>query len=143
MVDADDVEALPCCAQASHPPGEAVLFHVRPVIDGIAPILSIGVEAVRRAARDDARTAGAGQLEVLRVRPDVGGIQRNIDGDIADDQHAVFMGILPQPLPLRMEAELQEPLKIKLVVQQLTVVRHGLRLVHPDIERPLGPRPSL
>ena len=74
------------------------------------------------------------------MRPDVGGIQRNIDGDIADDQHAVFMGILPQPLPLRMEAELQEPLKIKLVVQQLTVVRHGLRLVHPDIERPLGPR---
>lgn len=59
------------------------------------------------------------------MRPDVGGIQRNIDGDIADDQHAVFMGILPQPLPLRMEAELQEPLKIKLVVQQLTVVRHA------------------
>ena len=140
MVDADDVEALPCCAQASHPPGEAVLFHVRPVIDGIAPILSIGVEAVRRAARNDAWTAGTGQLEILRVRPDVGGIQRNIDGDIADNQHTVFMGILPQTLPLRVEAVLEEAMKIKFVVQQLPIMRHRLGLVHPDIERPLGPR---
>ena len=101
MVDADDVEALPCRAQAAHPPREAVLLHMCPVIDGIAPVLAIGVEAVRRAARNDAWTAGTGQLEILRVRPDIGGIQRNIDGDIADDQHAVFMGILPQPLPLR------------------------------------------
>ena len=112
---------------------------MRPVIDGIAPILAVGVEAIGRAARDDARTAGTGQLEVLRIRPDVGGVQRDIDGDIADDQHTVFMGILPQTLPLRMEAELQEPVEIKLVVQQLAVVRHGLRLVHADVKRPRGP----
>ena len=140
MVDADNIETLPCCAQASHPPGEAVLFHVRPVIDGIAPILSIGVEAVRRAARNDAWTAGTGQLEILRVRPDIGGVQRNIDGDIADNQHTVFMGILPQTLPLRVEAVLEEAMKIKFVVQQLPIMRHRLGLVHPDIERPLGPR---
>ena len=140
MVDADDVEVLSRRAQTAHPPGEAILLHALPVVDGVAPVLAVGVEPIGRAARDDTRTARAGQLEVLGVRPDVGGVQRDVDGDIADDLDAVFVRIGTQTLPLGVEAELQEALEIDLVAQLLTVARHGLRLVHPDIERPLCPR---
>ena len=53
---------------------------------------------------------------------------------------SVFVCVLPQALPLRVEAVLEEAMKIKFVVQRLPIMRHRLGLVHPDIERPLGPR---
>ena len=51
MVDADNVEVLSRRAQTAHPPGEAILLHALPVVDGVAPVLAVGVEPIGRAAR--------------------------------------------------------------------------------------------
>jgi len=51
MVDAQDVDGGEGGADAVNPPGEMVLFHQVPAIEGVAPELPIGGEVIRWHAR--------------------------------------------------------------------------------------------
>ena len=134
MVDADHVIELACAVDAAYPPAEAVLPHGVPVIQGVAPQLAVGGEVVRRDAGHRLGHQLLVQLEELRLRPHVGGIQRHIDGQVADDADALLVDIVPQKLPLGEEQELQVGEELHIVGQQRSVfLQNGLAFAQADV----------
>ena len=140
MVDADDVKAAARRAHALEPPIKAAGSHVIPVVDRVAPELAVPAEAIGRTTGHDARTAGAGELEVFRMRPDVGGIERGVARQIADDADAAVVGVFAQPLPLVVEAVLQEAVEADVGFEQGAVTLDRGGLVRTDVGGPFGPR---
>ena len=88
MVDADDVEQARGRRDAALPPVEAVVAHPVPVVKRVAPELTVGGEAVGRAACHTRRHTVAVELEQVGIRPDVARIVGNVDGQVADDLDA-------------------------------------------------------
>ena len=103
MVDAQGVVELELEGDAPQPPGVAVLLHCFPTEQRVAPQLAVGGEGVGGAARHLNGQAVFVQLELLRVGPHVGAVQRHIDGQVSDNGHAFFVGVLLQPPPLPEE----------------------------------------
>ena len=93
MVDAHHIIQLKAVPQAGDPPliaGCAVGF---PAVERIAPELAGGRKTIRRNTCHSGGNVVLIQLEHLRVRPCIGRIQCHIDGDIADDADALFVGV--------------------------------------------------
>ena len=76
---------------------------IRPVIQRVAPQLTVGGEIIRRAACHTGKTALGIQLEQLAAHPGIHRVGRDIDGDIAQDLHTLVVGILLHSLPLGAE----------------------------------------
>ena len=94
VVDAGDVVKAEAIVHAADPPliaGGAVLL---PAVEGIAPQLAVFGEGVRRAACHGDGNVFSVQLEQLRMRPCVRAVHGDVNRDIADDLHAVFVGVV-------------------------------------------------
>ena len=96
--------------QPLNPPAVARFRHGLPVVNGVAPELAVGGEAVRRAARHHLWVPGLVQLEEAAVDPHVRRVQRHINGHVADDANALAVGVGPQSPPLLPELILNEAL---------------------------------
>ena len=140
MVDADDVVQLAGAVDAADPPAEAVLPHAVPVVQRVAPQLSVGAEIVWRYAGHGLGDQRLVQLEELRLRPHVGGIHGHIDGQVADDADALRVDIVPQPVPLLEEQILQVGEELHVLPQQGAVLLHRPLLPQTDVIGPLRPR---
>ena len=140
VVDAENVVQPGGTGDAANPPGVAVGFHGVPVVEGIAPQLAVGGEVVRRHARHLGGDVPLVQLESPGVRPHVGGVHGHVDGQVADDADALFMGVGPQVLPLAEEQVLDVGEQADVIRQLLLVTRYCLRAAEADVLiRPLRP----
>ena len=100
MIDAHRVINACGRAQAANPPGIAVGGVAFPVVKRIAPELPIGRKGIGRDTGHGRRHSFTVRLKKLAVRPQVGGVGRHIDRQIADDQDAVCVCIRLEALPL-------------------------------------------
>ena len=140
VVDADHVVELLGAVDAADPPAEAVALHCVPVVERVAPELAVLCEGIGRHAGHLAGHALAVELEVFGLRPDVRGVERHIDGHVADEADALAVGVIAQRLPLAEEEDLQEDPEVHLVLQLLVRPLHGLAAVQAQILiRPLAP----
>ena len=108
VVDAQQVVDAQRVAHPAHPPCVAGLFVVCPVVQRVAPQLAVCGEVVRRAARHPGKAAVGIQLKQLAAHPCVHRVGRDVDGDIAQDLHALFVGVGLDGLPLDAELVLHE-----------------------------------
>ena len=108
VVDAQQIVDAQCVAHPLNPPCIAGLFVVRPVVQGIAPQLAVCGKVVRRAARHPGKAAVGVQLKQLAAHPCIHRVRRDVDGDIAQDLHALLVGVGLDCLPLDAELVLHE-----------------------------------
>ena len=141
MVDAHHVEQPRRTAEAADPPAVAVLPHPLPVVERVTPELAVLAERVRRTPGHRRGAVLPVELELLRLRPDVGRIQRHIDRQIADQTNAKPVHIVAQRVPLAEKHILYVGKQPHIVRQQRPIARHGLRTMQTKIRvRPLRPR---
>ena len=107
VVDAQDVVELEASAQALDPPGKAVLGHARPVIDGVAPVLTGRGELVGRGTGHARGVARGVHAEELRRGPHLHRVARDVDGDVSNDKDAALVGVVLQALPVTIEEVLR------------------------------------
>ena len=103
VVQAQDVIDPELEGQPAQPPGVALLFHPRPVKQGVAPQLPVGGEAVGGTAGHLGGPPLFVQLELLRTGPHVGAVPRRVDGQVSDDGDPPPVGPLLQGPPLGEE----------------------------------------
>ena len=139
MVDADHVVQLLRAAHPADPPAKAVPLHGVVAVQGISPELSVRGEIVRRDAGNLGGKALLIQLEHLRGRPGVGGVQRDIDGHIPDDADAQAVDIFFQLAPLLVEKELDIGKQLDVRFQLLPGLFQGLGFAQAQGLRPLRP----
>ena len=116
VVNAGHVVELEAVPQAGAPPLIAGRLVIIPTVERIAPELTGGREAIRRAARNSNRLILLVQLEKLRIGPCIGAVHRHIDRDIAHDADALLVGISPELLILLEELELHVQLEFDIKV---------------------------
>ena len=75
---------------------------------GVSPNLSRFGEAVGRGAGDFCRHSRCIELEHLRFAPGVGGIVRDVHGDISDDANTALVGVAFKLAPLAVKTILRE-----------------------------------
>ena len=86
-------------AKTRHPPVVARLLEHLPVVERVAPQLPGLAEVIWRHARHGHRPALLVEQEDFRVRPHVGRVARHEDRYIADQPHALRVGVRLQPAP--------------------------------------------
>src|SRR5215216_3067826 len=119
VVDAEHINLSQRGADAIDPPDIAGLGVALPVIDRISPELALRGEGVRRNAGDDSWASLPIQPEQVAVRPDIGAVVGNKDGQIADDGYAPLVCIATDLAPLAMEQELRELVQSDFVSETL------------------------
>ena len=90
------------------PPGKAVLFHFRPVVDGVAPELTVRGKIVGGNARDDGRVTVLVQKEHFAVCPYVRAIVGHVNGNVTDDGDSLVVCVLFDLRPLVKEGVLNK-----------------------------------
>ena len=110
------------------PPGIAGARMGLPVVNRVAPELSLRAEVIRRNARHETRPAPFVQQEQFRVGPDVAGVGRNKEGQIADQPHTPCAGILFQTSGLPEQQELRQANLIDLIRQDSPRLARGQRV---------------
>src|SRR3984957_18362076 len=98
-----------------------------PVVNGIAPQLTLRAEIIGRNSGDEARPMLLIEQEELRVRPNVTGIRGNKEGEIPDQAHALGMGMLPELIGLAEHHKLREANLINLTCQLSTRLGESTR----------------
>src|SRR5262245_7048917 len=106
MVQANHIHVSEQGAQAVDTPTITGPSKRLPVINRVAPELSLGAEVVRRHAGGKARPALLVQQEQLRVGPHVARVGRDEEGEVTDQAHALGMGMLLETFPLTDQQEL-------------------------------------
>lgn len=106
VINADYI-IQPCrTVNAANPPAEAIVLHGLVIVQRISPELSVSAEVVRRDTGDLCGKAVGIQLEHSPLRPDVGGVHGNINGNVPDDADAKAVDIGFQSVPLAEKQKL-------------------------------------
>ena len=100
MIEADRVDVSQQRAQAIEAPAVAVGGDGIPVVDRIAPPLSLRAEVVRRHPGDHARPLLRIEQKELRVCPHIARIRGDEERQIADQAQAFGAGVALQARPL-------------------------------------------
>ena len=108
MIDAEHIAELQIVLDAADPPSEFGLLQIFPVIDRVAPELTVLRERVGRASGDLSRDIFLIKEEHLRVCPCVSAVECCVEGDVAYDLDPVFIGIRAKFFPLLVELILLE-----------------------------------
>src|SRR6266478_1837968 len=93
MVQADRVHVSQQGAQAVDGPAVTGTTKRVPVIDGVAPELSLGAEVVRRHTGNDAWSVARVQQEQLWVGPQIARIRGDEKRHVADQAHTLGTGV--------------------------------------------------
>ena len=139
VVKADFVVEGQRAANASDPPVEAVLLEQRPLVERIAPALAGCGEVIRRNARDADGLKAVVKLEDLRMRPDIGAVVADKDGNIAEDANPALGAVSSQSRPLFVEEELNDLLDGELASAFVHETGEGVGLAAGELGGPLVP----
>ena len=108
VVDPVHAENFGAVLYPAAPPGEVVLGHHIPFVQGNAPVLApFGRERVRGIIAFRRSAAAPVRIEQVAFKKDIGTGQGNADGNIPHQLHVAFIRINPDEFPLL----LAEPLK--------------------------------
>ena len=108
-----------------------------PVVEGISPVLSHLGKGIRRYACNGGGKKVFVQLEELGVSPHLGGIGRDVDGQIPQDGDILVVGIGLEGAPLPEKVVLKEDLEVDLIGQLSAAAVQCVGLSAPDRIRPL------
>ena len=108
MIQANHIDVSQQSTQPIDAPPITSRTHGIPVVNGIAPQLTLRAEIIGRNSGDEAWPMLLVEQELLRVRPNITGIRRNKKGQIADQAHAPGMGVLLELIGLAEQQELRE-----------------------------------
>src|SRR5439155_5495875 len=95
-------------AQTADAPTITGLPKSLPVIDGVAPKLSLRAEVIGRHTGNEARPALLVQQKQLRISPNVARVGRDEEGQVADQAQTLAVGVRLEPLALAEQQELRE-----------------------------------
>ena len=108
MVDSHSVEEFGAPSDALLPEGEDLFFVLFPVIQGVAPQLTVFGKGIGRHTGHRSQSAVLIQLEQFRVLPNLYAVRREVEGDVAHNADTILICILLQGEPLAVEGLLQE-----------------------------------
>src|SRR5712671_2144855 len=109
VVETNVIDAFGGPAKALHPPVIAILLHHIPAVEWVAPALAGDTEIVWGDAADRCWIQVSVELEQVRIRPDIGAVIVEEDGDIADHANRTFGSVVAQRVPLLKKEELHDP----------------------------------
>ena len=113
VVDAHRVVKLQRGADAFAPPSVIVLFHCYPVVKRVSPKLAVLREIIgRHAGNALADKSAVVNFKQMPIFPNICAVKRNINRHIAEDFHAVFVGVLFDFAPLGERRVLYELEKV-------------------------------
>ena len=138
VVDADDVINRGGVLHPALPPGKVLCLVAGPVVERVAPELAVGRKGIRRAAGHLGQVDLPIGLEKLRPGPEVAGIRADVDGDIAHQLDALFVGVGLEGAPLREEEELHGLVVIHRIGQPHTGGGQSRRLTGAQRVGPVG-----
>ncbi len=139
VIDPDDVIQLCQILNPSQPPVIPGVFVIVPVIQRVAPQLSIGAESIRRTAGHSDRLPVFIQLEELGMAPGIHRVQGDINRQVADDVDSFSIRVVPEFLPLLEEQILNRFIEVNILAVLLRQTGHGLSAVVPFVIFPLQP----
>src|SRR5262249_49611502 len=139
MIDANGIEQLEHPREPPQPPGKPRLFVSGPIILGMAPHLSLPIEAIGWITRDPSGLTASIQLQELALAPNVGTVVSDKDGQVADQSEPAPVGVFAQRSPLAIKLELNEAMAGHFVSQSLPSRGQSPRLALPDPLLPFGP----
>ena len=139
MIEANHIIHLGGSGKTLDPPKIAGIRHLLPVVNGIAPELAVFRKGIGGTASHHLGTAVFIQLEQLRRRPYIGGIQRHVNGHITDDADTLFVGVSAEGLPLAVKLILQEILEEHVLFQFFLLFFQSLGFVVLQFLRPIQP----
>ena len=140
MVEAYQVNVRQQRADPVDAPPEPALPERFPVVDGIAPPLTLSAESVGRDAGNDGRAAPFVQQEKLPIGPNVARLARYKKRQVADQPHVPGTCIFLQAITLVEQQELPQPNAIDLTRQLVCRLRQCGRLPLDQIGRPIDER---
>ncbi len=85
VIDTHHIDELGQPPDPLDPPGKSVALHVRPVEDRISPELTVCREQVRWHTGHHFGAAIGEQSELIWIGPDIGAVERHVNGDVAND----------------------------------------------------------
>ena len=139
VVDAEDVAELHAALKSLDPPFIVVPLQIRPVVNRVAPELAVRGEGIGRAARHGRRDVLLVEEVHLRLAPGVRAVVGGVEGDVADNLHAVVICILVKLLPLLIEFILHETLQTDRVGILFPCLLDCFRLLGLQLFRPAFP----
>ena len=119
MIQANDVHMAQQSADSIHPPAVTGGSKCVPVVNGVAPELSVSAEVIGRNSRHETRTALLVKQKELWVGPNIAGIRRNKERNITYKAHAFCMRVLLEPIGLPKQQELFQTESVDLTSQFL------------------------
>src|SRR2546422_7785466 len=108
MIETDHIHVGEQRTESIDAPAIAGLSQRLPVVDGVAPELSLGAEVIGGHAGDELWPPLFVQQEQVRVGPNVARVRRNEKGQIANQAHALSSGISTKPVTLAKQEELSK-----------------------------------
>ena len=112
MVKPDDIVKLRVTKDSFLQEGKALLLHLLPVIDGVAPALTGLREIIRWYPGDEGRFEGNFvEEEVILIGIDIAGIITDIERNVADDLDAFGIRIGVEGVPLTVGDHLEVDLE--------------------------------
>src|SRR5207237_9700279 len=143
MVEPYGIEPRERLREPLEPPMEARSLERLPIIERVPPALAGRAEVVGRDAGNHRGLALRVEEEQLPVRPDVGAVVGDEDGEVADQPDAQLVALVAQRLPVVLEEELLESVLVDLGAQgaagargRRPTPRAGAR---PPLPPPAGP----
>ena len=140
MIDAHEIETRELRAHARQPPAEAAALHRVPVVQRVAPELTLGVEVVRRHAGDREGLAARVEREQPPVPPDLDAVAIDVERQVAEQVDAALVRIALERGPLQLEQVLLEHEGAKLVTIRRETSTQRRRVPLAVGGRPLPPR---
>ena len=93
VIKPNDVDMIQKCTQSVDAPSITGRTKGIPIVDRVAPQLSLSAEIIRWNPGDEARPAMFVQQEKLRVRPNIAGIRGYKERQVADQAYAFGMRV--------------------------------------------------
>src|SRR5579862_7112297 len=128
VIETNVVAIVRSPAEALDPPVVAFILHHIPTVKRISPALPGFAEKIRRHSGNHFGIKIVIQAEEPAVRPDIGAVVIDEDGDIAHDTNGALGTIAAQSLPLLTKGKLQGAANLQIVRQVLAGALDGLRL---------------
>src|ERR1700690_2957082 len=128
VVEPDHIEERERSAEAIDPPLVSGRGEHIPAINRISPGLAGGAEVVGRNAGNDGRRAVRVEVKEIGMRPDVGAVMRDVDGNVAHEADAAILTVRLEAIPLPKEFELPIFEGLDFRSKPLRPLAHSLRI---------------
>jgi hypothetical protein len=140
VIDAQEIEACELRADALEPPAEAAPLHRVPVVERIAPVLTVGVEVVGRHAGNRERLAVRVEREQPALPPHIDAVAIDVERQVAEQTDTATVRVALQRTPLQLEQVLLEGERAELLAARGAALAQRRGLAVAVRRGPLPPR---